>query len=657
MSTITTVESIAELTAIQSPEEGQTVYVKSYYQGLAKGGGNFIFESSKLAIKNDVTIFNGWVRDLSGKMLTTDEAGITDDLIDNVVHDRIQTIFTEINDGFSIILKADYKSSKPLEIYQKSNLKIDLTEFKYTANSDWSFNFSIIPAGLFVPRGMIIAFGCPNIKISGGDITGVGSNNKTTQINVDPFQDGDSGIQLLECPRPIIENVKIRNTFAWSIIAEKSYGAIVRHNDISDVYHQSGINCVVNSNNLSPTYIYGNKVSRCALYGIELETYESNINFMCFDNIVQDCYTGITCTTGSNCITIGNIHDNNISKCGENGIWVTKVYAIGSDLHVNNNTIKSSFRGIHLSGDVRAAHFVGNSLIGTVPEDYFRRPSPDLLILKVISSNQFLISKQALTAEGINGTFYVNGIALTIASAVDTNENWGVHSTSGPMLLVTTNENVVVSDMLWRQLTRKIAAGQIGESGLTSSSGTQRSILWSNNIVSDFQYGILKQGGSTNIEMFEMFSNNTLDRCNYNSILQLGESTATRYVNNTISNTYVMPSLTDTAILSQVELKQVAVFSTITTRNDPSGPLPSVTYFSPKAQNILAVYIVPKSAATTGFIAININGSIFIAKSSGAGPQLIAANVKLNAGVNTIILQDTVGDFTYNGYELVFMNG
>ncbi len=43
MSTVTTVESIAELTAIQSPEEGQTVYVKSYYQGLNKGGVSFFF--------------------------------------------------------------------------------------------------------------------------------------------------------------------------------------------------------------------------------------------------------------------------------------------------------------------------------------------------------------------------------------------------------------------------------------------------------------------------------------------------------------------------------------------------------------------------------------------------------------------------------------
>ncbi|MBP1506013.1 hypothetical protein J8Z68_14420 [Acinetobacter nosocomialis] len=63
MSTVTTVESIAELTAIQSPEEGQTVYVKFYYQGLNKGGGKFIYASGKKAINDYGLTINGWVRE------------------------------------------------------------------------------------------------------------------------------------------------------------------------------------------------------------------------------------------------------------------------------------------------------------------------------------------------------------------------------------------------------------------------------------------------------------------------------------------------------------------------------------------------------------------------------------------------------------------
>lgn len=62
MNTITTVESIAELTAIQSPIDGQTVYVKSYHAGLGKGGGEFSYVSSRASENDNGIVINGWVR-------------------------------------------------------------------------------------------------------------------------------------------------------------------------------------------------------------------------------------------------------------------------------------------------------------------------------------------------------------------------------------------------------------------------------------------------------------------------------------------------------------------------------------------------------------------------------------------------------------------
>lgn len=55
-------ESVSELLSIQNPVNGQTVYVKSYHNGLAIGGGHFIYDSSKAAQKDEVVVFNGWVR-------------------------------------------------------------------------------------------------------------------------------------------------------------------------------------------------------------------------------------------------------------------------------------------------------------------------------------------------------------------------------------------------------------------------------------------------------------------------------------------------------------------------------------------------------------------------------------------------------------------
>ena len=52
-------ESIAQLAGIKNPRNGQRVYVKSYHAGLNKGGGEFIYDSSKTNSNNGVTVFNG----------------------------------------------------------------------------------------------------------------------------------------------------------------------------------------------------------------------------------------------------------------------------------------------------------------------------------------------------------------------------------------------------------------------------------------------------------------------------------------------------------------------------------------------------------------------------------------------------------------------
>lgn len=57
-------ESINELLNIQNPVNGQTVYVKSYYSGQKRGGGHFIYDSTKSTQNDSGTVFNGWVRQI-----------------------------------------------------------------------------------------------------------------------------------------------------------------------------------------------------------------------------------------------------------------------------------------------------------------------------------------------------------------------------------------------------------------------------------------------------------------------------------------------------------------------------------------------------------------------------------------------------------------
>lgn len=55
-------DSIAQLLSIQEPRSGMRVYVKSYYTGLNKGGGLFVYDSSKSTVNDGGAILNGWVR-------------------------------------------------------------------------------------------------------------------------------------------------------------------------------------------------------------------------------------------------------------------------------------------------------------------------------------------------------------------------------------------------------------------------------------------------------------------------------------------------------------------------------------------------------------------------------------------------------------------
>lgn len=82
------VESIADLLAIPSPQNGSRVYTKSYRGGWSaeviyhgpKGGGMFAYNSTKSAVNDGVHCFNGWERiDYDKYYVNTDIAGFYGD--------------------------------------------------------------------------------------------------------------------------------------------------------------------------------------------------------------------------------------------------------------------------------------------------------------------------------------------------------------------------------------------------------------------------------------------------------------------------------------------------------------------------------------------------------------------------------------------------
>ena len=69
-------ESIAQLLSIKKPRDGMRVYVKSYYIGNNRGGGWFVYNSTKATVNDGIHCFNGWERiDYDKYYVNTDIAG------------------------------------------------------------------------------------------------------------------------------------------------------------------------------------------------------------------------------------------------------------------------------------------------------------------------------------------------------------------------------------------------------------------------------------------------------------------------------------------------------------------------------------------------------------------------------------------------------
>lgn len=76
-------DSIAQLLAIKNPRSGMRVYVKSYRVGLNKGGGTFVYDSTKVSVNDGGNVINGWVRQVSPHYLNVMNFGATGDGVTN----------------------------------------------------------------------------------------------------------------------------------------------------------------------------------------------------------------------------------------------------------------------------------------------------------------------------------------------------------------------------------------------------------------------------------------------------------------------------------------------------------------------------------------------------------------------------------------------
>lgn len=146
-------ESINDLLSIANPVTGQNVYVRSYYAGQNRGGGNFIYDSSKSTQNDSVLVFNGWVRVVESSKLSVHAAGAKGD---GVTSD-------------SVAINKLMQSLWNLGLHSNGQLNEDSFEVYFEGNKRY-----YIDSPIFHP---------PNVTLNGNGCTLYGNNKTNNAIH------------------------------------------------------------------------------------------------------------------------------------------------------------------------------------------------------------------------------------------------------------------------------------------------------------------------------------------------------------------------------------------------------------------------------------------------------------------------------------------
>ena len=341
------INSITDLLAIQNPKNGTRMFVKSYnapnyaLENPFAGGGTFIYNESKESINDGVTIFNGWMRDLSDKVLTTEDAGlVAGDGADATA--KIKAIVAALKDGFTFKIIGEHCVTSQINIKNRKGLTIDgggtldaktlRASFVFEQDTDYQVGRGNL--------GIISMYNCHHIDISNVKIRGCKKNTE--------LEWGDCAVRYERCSFVSIHDNDFRGFAGWGIFGFRSDDCNTYNNHIEDVSRQAGIDIFYGGNRNNA---YSNTVINCGLYGIEVETgvnvdNGTTVGNSCYDNTVVNCKFGITIAGKQ---SRASVHSNTIDKClvGVTCIYATYENSVEGVLsnYILDNTITNCYVG------------------------------------------------------------------------------------------------------------------------------------------------------------------------------------------------------------------------------------------------------------------------------------------------------------------------
>lgn len=651
---IETVNTIHDLLLLEK-WDGRVVNVLSYKEpnfaldNPYLGGDVFTYVESLANQNNKVTIIDGWARDISDKKLSTYDIGLTGiPSMDGDATEKLQALADACCNGFNLSFIGSFITSTHIYFKNIKNLKVDGIDANITASREaWIFDGR--NSDQYISRGVLIFYKCDHLEISYLKIKAPQLNYSENLSEIDVFQDGDCCIQIHASIKPVIHNNDLSHSFAWALLAEDSPGAIAYLNTIYDVTHQSGMNICVGSGSGAKSYL--NTIYDCGLYGIEWETYtNSDASLEAYSNTIYNCYAGITWTGKAN---IGSIHNNSL-KNNIIDIWALRGTNV-TNLKVNNNDLKSSLRGI-ICSEFKNTDIISNTIDGLVNEKnstgVYRKINPDAFILDVLDNNNFTIAKGFISV----GTYFANGIQIDVTAINDyVDTKYGLNTISK-----VTTSSILNNTLKFKHLHKFMSNGSTGDSGIISGS-TNEEMLWQNNSIKNFDYLIQKQGTSSDTTLKkEKFLLNSLSDSKIAAILHPNKTTNVYYQSNSINFGEKISIANNLVKDSYFSSSQSISIKCTTPAVAGNGLKPIVSFKLPVRTQVVAVYIQSiKALSTTGRLAVKIDSIVSsiseIASNSDNNYQVLSLPIDLEAGDHNIQLIDTIGDLSYEEWEITLL--
>lgn len=281
-------ESIAEMLAITTPQNGSRVYVKGVQ------GGTFVYDSTKSAVNDGVITFNGWVRQLDDNTITSEMVGIVGGEVATAKLDVLAAFMN--GKSYNLKLNGSISTTKAFVLSNLSNSKIEVDDLYFVPPATTTLSQN---------RGAITVRNSINVTVRNGYLHG-----ECVMYSAD-LEEGQAGIVFIDSTNCKAYNNRVERFHVWGILATNCSNTLAFNNTINHITRQSGIN-IWHGNGVN-NIAFDNTITNIGLYGVEFEN-GTGLNDKGFSksNIISDCFQGVTLV---NLIDNATIVDNEINRC------------------------------------------------------------------------------------------------------------------------------------------------------------------------------------------------------------------------------------------------------------------------------------------------------------------------------------------------------